>query len=266
MSILKRTGNGIADVAYQEGIKAGDKVFTSAKAWETGTAGGTYNCLHRTGSGIADVAYQSETIGVPLSTYAVGSIVKINESGKLVDFLLLSHGYPASGRTLLLRKDIYDIQPMSIASSDIDIEPYFETTTDAWLNSTYLNMIDTKVRNKITAVNILCRKAANSYDEINVSRKVFLLSITEVLGTYQEGSNIPYFLESSQNRIAYYNGVAYKWWTRSLYQRSNDAYWVLNTNGGQFNQVTESTTTGRRPAFTLPSNIIVNQATGEVIG
>lgn len=43
-----------------------------------------------------------------LAAQTPGSLVKISENGALVNFLVLCHDYPAQGRTLLLRNDLYD--------------------------------------------------------------------------------------------------------------------------------------------------------------
>lgn len=278
MSILKRTGTGVSDVAYQDGIKAGDKVFTKDQKWTTGSAGGTYNCVHRTGSGIADIAYQSETIGKALSTYAVGSIVKIKENNVLKNFIVLSHGYPASGRTLLLRKDIHSERQWHTVHNGGD-SCYVGSAIDTWLNSTYLNSIVQAVRSKITAVTIKCvsKGSSSGVTMLSPSRSVFLLSSQEIAGytnqkNMAEGSQIPYFDEpaiADRNAkcIAYYNGTASKWWLRSMRTTGRPEY--INSSGAIYGgsgayECTESY--GIRPAITLPSNIAVNPSTNEVIG
>ena len=274
MSILKRTGTGINDVAYQDGIAAGQKVFTKDQKWSTTAAGGTYNCLHRTGTGIADVAYQNEVIGKALSTYGVGSIVKIRENNTLVDFLVLSHGYPASGRTLLLRKDIHSERPFFNENKE---SPVFDgSPIDSWLNSTYLNTIAQGIRSKISAVGIAGHPKKNDeYFGFNqmgtISKKVFLLSATEYTNSSRyttEGSYISYF-NSDEKRISHYNGTAKQYWTRSSYKggTSGSDYDIAMINQkGSSTSWPESNAKGIRPAFTLPSTILVNSSTNEVIG
>lgn len=276
MSILKRTGTGINDVAYQDGIAAGQKVFTKDQKWSTTAAGGTYNCLHRTGSGIADVAYQNETIGKALSTYGVGSIVKVRENNSLVDFLVLSHSYPASGRTLLLRKDIHSERSMfneSVQAPNFDGSPL-----DSWLNSTYINTIQQIVRNQIAAVTLVAIPKYNDtfsrYPSTGtISKKIFLLSITELTGAKNlygkpEGTQISYF-STTDKRIAYYNGTATDYWTRTPDQSGTvGAYYDIRyiSKRGSGGLGSETGSKGVRPAFTLPSTILVNSSTNEVIG
>ena len=50
--------------------------------------------------------------GMPLSDYAEGDIIKLNEGGSPVEFYVSKHDYESglngSGRTLVVRKDTYD--------------------------------------------------------------------------------------------------------------------------------------------------------------
>ena len=271
MSILKRTGTGINDVAYQDGIAAGQKVFTKDQKWSTTAAGGTYNCLHRTGSGIADVAYQNETIGKALSTYGVGSIVKVRENNSLVDFIVLSHSYPASGRTLLIRKDIHSERQIW-ETTPYPTAPYYSgSKLDNWLNSDYINQITEKVRSNIAGVSITVRQSdGQAYGGmIQVSKKIFLLSSTELIGNAPmgnyEGSQISYFSDNAK-RIANYNGKADIWWTRSNTRTGSTYGFYTVLAGGSLSSVDGDISRGVRPAFTLPSNILVNSSTNEVIG
>lgn len=268
MSILKRTGTGINDVAYQDGIAAGQKVFTKDQKWSTTAAGGTYNCLHRTGSGIADVAYQNEAIGKALSTYGVGSIVKIKENGANQNFIVLSHGYPASNRTLLMRQSL--IKKDSFTDSN---ESYYDGSKyDNYLNSTYLNTIDSKVRSSIIPVNIESTITNSQYqgEIINISKKVFALSLRELgLGNTnqydKEGKPIQYF-DSNGKRIMKLGGSAEFYWTRTVWARQDGAY-NINKSGGSGSGVQFSGgTSAYMAAFTLPFTVLVNSSTNEVIG
>lgn len=271
---LVRTGTGIADVAWKSNPVAGDKLFTSSKQWVTSASGGTYNALYRFGEGTNDIRYQSITLGKLLSTYSAGSIIKIKESGTLQPFLVLSHSYPASGRTLVLRKMSYQ----EIQWGD-NRDDYINSNIDSWLNSTYLNVIDSAVRSKITGVNIQTHnyveysQQGSVFDapQININRKVFLLSATELggglSGTKDEGTPISYFDSDSRRATGagqFDDGASY--WTRQgFWSKSTHAAFVRwdGHMGGSSEKVYSY---GARPAFTLPSSIPVNESTGEVIG
>lgn len=195
---------------------------------------------------------------VKLSTKAIGSIVKIKENGTPVNFIVLQHGYPASGngRTLLLREALYNTRTFDSSNND-----YASSDIDAWLNGTYLNLIDADIRSQITAVNIKSSTGNGTYNVRDLSRKVFLLSYTEVGfsgSSYAktEGSPLSYF-NSASRRIAYLNGSATFWWLRSPRANFTSHAWYVRTDGGSsFNLVTDSY--GSRPAFTLPSSLSVS--------
>ena len=153
---------------------------------------------------------------VKLSTKAIGSIVKIKENGTPVNFIVLQHGYPTSGngRTLLLREGLYNTRIFDSSNND-----YASSDIDAWLNGTYLNLIDADIRSQIAAVNIKSSTGNGTYNVRDLSRKVFLLSYTEVGfsgSSYAkvEGTALSYF-NSNSKRIAYLNGSATFWWLRS---------------------------------------------------
>ena len=272
---LVRTGAGIADVAWKANPVAGDKLFISSKQWVTSASGGTYNALYRFGGGTNDIRYQNITLGKLLSTYSVGSIVKIKENGTLQPFLVLSHSYPASGRTLVLRKMSY--QEIQWGENTDD---YSNSNIDSWLNSTYLNVIDSAVRSKITGVNIQTHNyreysqtgPAFEAPKINISRKVFLLSSTEYGFNYDErineGTHIPYFDSASKRATgAGQFDPGSSFWTRQCLYSDLSAVIQIRWDGEKtYSADKDRTNFGARPAFTLPSNIPVNESTGEVIG
>lgn len=195
---------------------------------------------------------------VKLSTKAIGSIVKIKENGTPVNFIVLQHGYPASGngRTLLLREALYNTRTFDSGNND-----YASSDIDTWLNGTYLNLIDADIRSQIAAVNIKSSTGNGTYNVRDLSRKVFLLSYTEVGfsgSSYAkvEGTALSYF-NSNSKRIAYLNGAAAVWWLRSPLTGSTSSAWLVYTGGvSYYGSVTYSY--GSRPAFTLPSSLSVS--------
>lgn len=195
--------------------------------------------------------------GTPLSSKAIGDIVKIKENGVQTNFLVLSHGYPASGRTLLLRKDIHSFRAWDSGSN-----AYSVSDIDAWLNGEYLNLIDSSVRSQIAEVSIVCTVGSHNWVSSTLSRKVFLLSYTEVgfsgnAYAKVEGSPLPYF-DSDAKRIGYLGGSAEAWWLRSPDKRNDERSWVVNKSGiSGMGDVPRADGLGVRPAFTLPSSILV---------
>lgn len=203
-----------------------------------------------------------------LSTKAIGSIVKIKESGTAVNFIVLKHGYPSdgNGRTLLLRESLYDTRQWHTSN----VNAYASSAIDAWLTGTYLNLIDADIRAQIAAVNIPYTIGNGNTTTTTLSRKVFLLSGTEVGLTHSymktEGTALSFF-NSNAARIAYLNGTATYWWLRSPHSSNSTDAWLVYT-GGTSNNRSCSYSYGSRPAFTLPSSlsvsddgsVVVNQA------
>ena len=194
-----------------------------------------------------------------LSTKAIGSIVKIKESGTAVNFIVLKHGYPSdgNGRTLLLRESLYDTRQWHTSN----VNAYASSAIDTWLTGTYLNLIDADIRAQISEVSIPYTVGNGSTTVSSLSRKVFLLSYTEVGfsgSSYAkvEGTALEYF-NSNAARIAYLNGTATLWWLRSPYTGSSTHAWLVYTNGS-YGSYSCSYTYGVRPAFTLPSSLSVS--------
>ena len=201
-------------------------------------------------------------MAVTLDTIAEGTIVKITENGVPQNFIVLRHGYPAAGRTLVLREDVHSAQNWyDPPISSVDNHNFFECNIDKWLNSTYINMIEAGTRAAISDVHL----------EGTVYRKAFILTVTEIgrgdLLKWQEGTYIPYFYNSSR-RSAKMNGPLCDWLTRTHTQN-----WSASGGGSIPNHFFNVAKSGEpeqyyiskyggggyvRPAFTLPFNMLVH--------
>lgn len=195
---------------------------------------------------------------VMLSSKATGSIIKLKENGKLVDFYVASHNYEQSlngaGRTLVVRKDVYDKRQWHSS----DLNAYASSTIDSWLNSTYKNLLDSAIRSLIGTTKIRYTPGHGNWSVSTLARSVFLLSITELgesnSAVNTEGSSLPI---SSTLKTAYYNGNPFFQWTRSpLSGMDGYAWWMAS--GSNFDISSCSESLGTRPAFTLPSNLYVS--------
>lgn len=193
-----------------------------------------------------------------LGNKATGSIIKLKENGKLVDFYVAKHDYESglngSGRTLVVRKDCYDNR----AWHSSNVNAWASCTMRSWLNSTYLNMLDADIRSLIGTTKYYYTPGNGSWSVTTRSDAVFLLSATE-LGQSQswfntEGSALPI---ASTLKIAYLNGSANTQWTRSPHTNHTDDAICLYTGGNVYYYGCTSTY-GSRPAFTLPSNLYVS--------
>lgn len=193
-----------------------------------------------------------------LGNKATGSIIKLKENGTLVDFYVAKHDYESglngSGRTLVVRKDVYDLR----AWHSSNVNAWASCTMRSWLNSTYKALLDSDIQSLMGTTTYYYTPGNGTTTVTTRSDAVFLLSLTE-LGeshTYAnvEGSALPI---ASTLKIAYKDGSATTQWTRSPYTvDTSGAWWLLSDGGIGGNFCTG--TRGSRPAFTLPSNLYVS--------
>lgn len=202
---------------------------------------------------------------VKLSTKAVGSIVKIKVNGAAKDFIIVHQGLPSSAYDAscngvwVVMKDIYTTMKWDGSNND-----YLNSDMTAYLNGTFISLIDADIRNAIKQVKIPYTNYSNNNvmsGSNGLSCKVFLLSGTEVgfsgvsyMNT--EGAKLSYF-DSASKRVAYNGSSAAGWWLRSPYTGNGSNVWYVKSGGSSDNWGYGSTF-GVRPAFVLPSTLVVS--------
>ena len=204
--------------------------------------------------------------GKQLSDYTEGDIVKIPENNTSVEFYVAKHDYESglngNGRTLVVRKDVYDDR----AWDSGNVNAYASSDLDAWFNSTYKNMLDVNIRSLIGTTKIRYTPGNGNNTVGTLERAIFALSLTELGQSHSyantEGSALPI---ASTLRIAYRNGSATTQWTRSPFTGSTSSAWWLYSDGG-INDYGCSNSYGSRPAFTLPSTAKFDPDTNIIIG
>ena len=203
--------------------------------------------------------------GTPLSDYEEGAIIKLNERGSPVEFYVSKHDYESglngAGRTLVVRKDVYDQRQWHSSN----VNAWASCTMRSWLNSTYKALLDADIQEVMGTTTYRYTPGNGNNTVTTRSDAVFLLSITE-LGQSQttanvEGSALPI---ASTLQIAYQGGSATTQWTRSPYTDYANGAWRLNFTGNVRGAVCTNTG-GSRPAFTLPSTLLFNPNTNEVV-
>ena len=217
-----------------------------------------------------------------LGNVAVGSIVKLNENGSPVDYLVVHQGKPSSlydtscDGTWLLRKDIYTTRNWDGSNND-----YKNSDIHSYLNGTFLNLFDNDIKNAIKQVKIPYQNGTGSGGSVasganGLSCKIFLLSGYEVgFSTSdrpyfpRDGAKLSYFSSGTSSaannkRIANYNGSASNWWLRSPDTDHGVRVWVCYSNGN-YNYWDANLSCGVRPAMILPTNLFV-QDNGLVSG
>lgn len=202
---------------------------------------------------------------VKLSTKAVGSIVKIKVNGAAKDFIIVHQGLPSSAYDAscngvwVVMKDIYTTMKWDGSNND-----YLNSDMTAYLNGTFISLIDADIRNAIKQVKIPYTNYSNNNvmsGSNGLSCKVFLLSGTEVgfssvsyMNT--EGAKLSYF-DSASKRVAYNGSSAAIWWLRSPSTYSNYYVWLVITDGSYYDGWYNDSC-GVRPAFILPSTLVVS--------
>lgn len=192
-----------------------------------------------------------------LANKAVGSIIKLKESGTLVEFYVVKHDYEnglnGNGRTLIVRKDCYDMRVFSNSNN-----AYANSSLDSWLCNTYLKLLDADIQAAIGTTKFYYTPGNGNYTVTTLQRAVFQLSLTELgkSASYAktEGSALPI---ASTLQIAYRNGSAVVQWTRTPNTSGTGRVYYLDTDGG-VGSVNFSSSNGSRPAFTLPSTLSVS--------
>lgn len=211
---------------------------------------------------------------VRLGAKAVGSIVKIKVNGAAKDFIIVHQGKPSSvyddscNGTWLLMQDIYENRAWHSSNTN----DYANSTIHSYLNSTFLNLFESNIKNAIKQVKLPYRKGSGTSTTVTsgsngLSAKIFLLSATETSFDFSympsgEGAELAYFKGCADNssdskRVAYLNGSATVWWLRSPYCSSFSIALGVGSDGGWGGRGC-SDSCGIRPALILPSTLLVS--------
>lgn len=212
---------------------------------------------------------------VTLSSKAIGSTIKLKVNGSAKDFIVVHQGKPSSvyddscNGTWLLMKDIYENRQWHSSNTN----DYANSTIHSYLNSTFLNLFESNIKNAIKQVKLPYRKGSGTSTTVTsgsngLSAKIFLLSATETSFNFSsympsgEGAELAYFKGCADNssdskRVAYLNGSATVWWLRSpyCYYFSGALYGYSN---GDWYYSSCSDSYGIRPALILPSTLLVS--------
>ena len=212
---------------------------------------------------------------VTLSSKAIGSTIKLKVNGSAKDFIVVHQGKPSSvyddscNGTWLLMKDIYENRQWHSSNTN----DYANSTIHSYLNSTFLNLFESNIKNAIKQVKLPYRKGSGTSTTVTsgsngLSAKIFLLSATETSFNFSsympsgEGAELAYFKGCADNssdskRVAYLNGSATVWWLRSPGCYNFGGALFVNSNG-VWDRGSCSISYGIRPALILPSTLLVS--------
>ena len=219
---------------------------------------------------------------VAAGSLAVGSSVFTNVNGVKTEFLVVHQGKPSSlyddscNGTWLLMKDCYENRQWHNGSSN----KYEGSDIHTYLNSTFLNLFSSNIKDVIKQVKIPYRKnggyGTNQSSANGLSCKIFLLSGYEVGWTSsdhqyfpQDGAKLSYFesgtgTSANNKRIAYRNGSATNWWLRSPDTDDSSFVWRVSSDGN-YGRYDAATSYGVRPAFIIPSTALIDSE-GNITG
>ena len=211
---------------------------------------------------------------VTLSSKAIGSTIKLKVNGSARNFIVVHQGKPSSvyddscNGTWLLMQDIYENRAWHSSNTN----DYANSTIHSYLNSTFLNLFESNIKNAIKQVKLPYRKGSGTSTTVTsgsngLSAKIFLLSATETSFDFSympsgEGAELAYFKGCADNssdskRVAYLNGSAAGWWLRSPYCNFFGSALGVGSNG-DWNSSGCSNSGGIRPALILPSTLLVS--------
>lgn len=211
---------------------------------------------------------------VTLSSKAIGSTIKLKVNGSAKDFIVVHQGKPSSvyddscNGTWLLMKDIYENRAWHSSNTN----DYANSTIHSYLNSTFLNLFESNIKNAIKQVKLPYRKGSGTSTTVTsgsngLSAKIFLLSATETSFSFSympsgEGAELAYFKGCADNssdskRVAKLNGSAAYWWLRSPSCNNFVSALCVNSSGDWVSSFCFNSY-GIRPALILPSTLLVS--------
>lgn len=279
-----RTGDGaISASSNNTGVATVSVSGTTITVTKVGQGSATITVSVAEGTNHTAPASKTCTVtcktGTPVGSLAVGSSVYINVDGVRKEFLVVNQGNPDTSiydsscdGTWLLMKDCYENRQWHSSGSN----SYKASTIHSYLNSTFLNLFDSNIKDAIKQVKIPYVNGTSSSAVASgangLSAKIFLLSGREV-GLNNQIRNLPndgvkldYFNAnaggSDSKRIAYLNGSACYWWLRSPHTRYDDEVWGIGERGqGVGIYILTGAGVGKsgvRPALILPSDETVD--------
>ena len=168
---------------------------------------------------------------VKLGTKSVGSIIKLNEFGSPVNYIIIQQGLPSSENYDASCNGTWVRRQSAVAKKEWDSSnnDYANSDIHSWLNNTYsgfLDALDDDILSQgVLNVKIPYRPGSGTSSTVNsgsrgLSCRAFLLSMLEVGLTPgyspREGATLSYFSSGgASRRIVNYNGSPARAWSRS---------------------------------------------------
>ena len=218
-----------------------------------------------------------------LGDIAVGSVVKVNENGSPVNYIIVHQGNPSTSKydsscngTWLLREKIAENR---VYGPNYDDSIYYRSEIYTYLKDTYPTRYDSSVQSLIKTAKVPYFGYGIGATELTGANglevKAFLLSAKEIgagYGTWagivknsDEGVTLSYFISGTSAaacdlRKAYNAaGIAYASWFTRTYYSSEDTDKVCGVSiTGTVGDMTCNSSNGIRPAIIVDSNAAIN--------
>lgn len=210
-----------------------------------------------------------------ISTLEVGTLVKVNENGAPVEYMIVQQGLPdamydaSCDGCWLLRKDIAETRAWDSSNNDYQNSDIHTYLNGDWASRYEAGILSQVKQVKIPYVNGTGEGGSVASGANGLSCKIFLLGGYEVGWTTSDSSLFPhdgaklsYFSSgtgsaANNKRIANYNGSATRWWLRSPNTDYTNNVWNVYSDGN-YNGWGCNNTWGVRPALILPSTARVD--------
>ena len=198
------------------------------------------------------------TVGELSYEYTEDCIVYIEENEEYIPYIVVTNNY--NGNTLLLRQEAL-IEELAFSTDiDDDDDYYVDSRIDMYLNTVYYDSLSDYLKQIIIESDIeITQNYPNLFETEKISRKIFILSATEVgidsSVVNTEGVPLEYFY-ISENRLCNKDDVPISWWLRSNYLADRSLVWCIGSDGilgGDGVQYTH----GIRPVFCISSDTSV---------
>lgn len=197
-----------------------------------------------------------------LGQVAVGTIVKLNENGSPVDFVVGRQNYESglngNGRTLLIR--IGSNYTMQWGPSSMSDPLYAASTVDTWLNTAYKAMLDAPIQEAIATTKFYYTPSGGA-SRSTLERAVFLGSATEFGFSNSPNGYVTFNTEGSPLPEQIIDKIQYppESWTRTPTAQfrvaisTHGSAWVPTLGAKAPDFITHVD-----PFFTLPSTLYVD--------
>lgn len=220
--------------------------------------------------------------GTKVNTLAVGSSVYLTVNNVLTEFIIINQGIPSSSSrydttaegTWLIQKNAHIKKAYSATYSTSANQSYNGSDADNYLTGTYLPSIAEKSALQSVSIPVSTWTSSNTWSHSNITRQVFLPSANEIGWTSSlssaisgsEGGLCSYFVNgettaANNKRIAYYNGSAVGWWTRTVNGVSSSdrmRRWYVRNTGARDADPCYGTSYYIRPVVVLKTTATVD--------